>query len=287
MKKALFNILALASLTALFFLSCDKIDEEQYIVFAGATGEWYYGNGVDDHSQRAFLEKYTGVRCVACPTADQVIASAQSQYGGKLIAVAIHDSCLAFTRPFEDNPDFRTPDGDAWSKFFGIFDGSYPKALINRPKKNDGNWDIITPTGGFNNTIDSIINSETKVAIATSAVNQDDAIDITVDLEFLQTVSGDLTLTLLIMEDGIVAKQRQPDGSDMDDYVHNHVLRDVITDIWGDAIDCTGTAGEKRYARFSYTQKKEEWNLDNCHIVAFVSDKASKYILNVAECEIE
>lgn len=287
MKKALFNILALASLTALFFLSCDKIDEEQYIVFAGATGEWYDGTGVEDHSQRAFLEKYTGVRCAFCPTADQTIATAQSQYGGKLIAVAVHDSNLSLTRPFEDQPNFNTADGKAWSEYFGIFGNDLPKAMVNRNKKGDGNWDVFSPTGAINSHVDDIINSTAEVAVATSATLQEGSIDIVVDLEFLQTVSDDLTLTLLIMEDGIVAKQRQPDGSDMDDYVHNHVLRDVITDIWGDAIDCTGTAGEKRKAHFTYNQMKEEWNLSNCHIVAFVSEQSTRHILNVAECEIE
>ena len=56
-------MLAIVSAAA---IGCDKIDENNYIVYSGASGEWFDGTPVEDHSQRAFLEKYTGVRCAWC-----------------------------------------------------------------------------------------------------------------------------------------------------------------------------------------------------------------------------
>ena len=284
--KKIFNSIFIIALTALSLGACDKIEEGNYIVFSGASGEWFDGEGVADHSQRALIEKYTGVRCVNCHDADVAINAALSQYGDKLLAVAIHDSCLAFTRPIGDSPDMRTPDGDTWSKYFGIFNGSYPAALVSRTTTGNA-WDIFTPTSGINSRVDNVIGQQAKVAVEASAIHQTDAISITVNLEFMQTVSDDLTVTLFIMEDGIVATQRLHDGTDDENYVHNHVLRDVITDVWGADIDCTGNSGEKRYAVFSYKNFSQNWNLDNCHIVAFISNKSTREIINVAECEIK
>ncbi len=285
MKRILKSIATIAC-AATLLASCDKIDSNEYLVFSGAAGEWFDGNGVSDHSQRAIIEKYTGVRCVNCPTSDVAINDALAQYGDKLIAVAIHDSS-SFTRPIGDNPRLSTEDGNTWSNYFGVrAAGEYPAGLISRTL-NGSAWDLFTPTSGINNRVDNILNNDAQVAVAVDATSNDNAMTINVNLEFLQTVNDQLTVTLLIMEDGLVVTQRQPDGSDDENYVHNHVLRDVITDIWGADIDCTGKAGEKRVAQFSYTEAKAEWDLSKCNIVALISKKDSRQILNVAECHID
>lgn len=283
--KKIFNIIAIILISASMTISCDKIPQDEYTVFSGAAGEWFDGNGVSDHSQRAIIEKYTGVRCVNCPNADVTITAATAQYGDKLIALAIHDSSN-FTRPIGNTPRLSSEDGNTWSNFFGVLAaGEYPTALINRTL-NGSAWDLFTPTSGINSRVDNIINQTPKVAIQTDAANNNGSVSINVNLEFLQTVSEPLTLTLLIMEDGIIATQKYPDHED-ENYIHNHVLRDVITDVWGADIDCTGASGEKRVALFNYTPASSEWNLANCHIVAMVSKKDSREILNVAECHID
>lgn len=283
--KQIITTISLFACLATLLVSCDKIPQEEYVVFSGAAGQWFDGTGVNDHSQRALIEKYTGVRCVNCPNADIAIAAATEQYNGQLIAVAIHDSST-FTRPIGDTPRLSTDDGDAWSKFFGVFAaGEYPTALINRSTNGSG-WDLFTPTSGINGRADDIISQQAQVAIAVDA-NAGDKITINVNLEFLQNISDQLTVTLFIMEDQLQVTQRQPDGSDDNNYIHNHVLRDVITDIWGADIDCTGQTGEKRVAQFIYDNYNKDWNLHNCHIVAFISNKESRQILNVAECEIQ
>ena len=98
MKKIVLS-LSIIILTAFAIQSCDKIeqnDDGTYTVYSGAVGEWINGNGVADKSQRALLEKYTGLRCNNCPKADTVIATATAQYNGLLIPVSIHDSSFSF-----------------------------------------------------------------------------------------------------------------------------------------------------------------------------------------------
>lgn len=283
--KKIYKALIFLAASAMAMTSCDTIDEDNYLIFSGAAGSWYDANGVADHSQRALLEKYTGVRCINCPDADVVISAAVDSYNGKLVAVSIHDSNV-FTRPFGNDPDLRCADGNVMSHYFGVYDaGQYPSAIVNRSVVNN-NWDLFTPTSGVNERVDAIVNQEAAVALDVDAERQSDGIDITVNMEMLQTVSDAMTVTLLIMEDGIVTIQSNHEGKDSN-YVQNHVLRDVITDVWGADVDCNGQAGQKRMARFKYTEAQSAWDLDRCHIVAFISNKSSRQILNAAECEID
>lgn len=291
MKRAIHIIIA-ALAGCLLLASCDKIEPDgagNYIVFGGATGTWYDGSGVEDHSQRAYIEKYTGVRCNNCPIADEQITAAVEAYNGRLIAVAIHDSSDAFCTPIDNkSPDLRTDDGNAWSVAFGVAAAMmYPNALVSRTPQGNG-WDLFSPTSAFDSRIDAVLDNEAAVAVGVEATSQEGKIVIGVDLEYLQDVDYEQTLTIFIMEDGIVATQRQPNHQPDDtNYVHNHVLRDVITDIWGVDVEADGHAGTKRHVQFDYADYKSDWVLSNCHIVAFVSNKSTKQVVNIAECEVE
>ena len=270
----------------LLFAACDKIEESQYIVYSGAAGEWYDGAGVADHSQRAIIEKYTGVRCLNCPVADEAITTALAQYNGKLLAVAIHDSG-AFSKPYSGNTDLRTSYGNSWSHFFGVFDAAqYPSALVSRTPAGSG-WDLFNPTSGINSHVDPIVNTDADVAIEVGAKETEGNITATVNLEFLKSVTEPLNIPLFVIEDGINATQLLPDGQTRDDtYIHNHVLRDVITDLWGAEVDCTGTAGEKRMAKFEYSPEEDKVNITNSHIVAMITYRNTRQVLNVAQCKI-
>ena len=84
------SILSLLAASLLLFTACDKIDENEYVVFAGASGTGYDSEATVPAVQRAFVEKYTGVRCVNCPNADIVLHDLGEKYGDQLIITAIH-----------------------------------------------------------------------------------------------------------------------------------------------------------------------------------------------------
>jgi hypothetical protein len=104
------------------------------------------------------------------------------------------------------------------------------------------------------------------------------------NIEFVESVTNPLTITLLVMEDGIVGKQTTEEGNN-ENYVFNHVLRDVITDLWGADIDANGNKGTCRMGAFTYTLP-QEYVAENCHIVAFISNKDTREILQCAETSI-
>ena len=128
MKKTIllvFSFYLLLSLTA-----CDKIEEEQYWVYAGANGTWYDTDEEVPAVQRAVVEKYTGVRCVNCPKADEVLHEALEKYGEQLTVVAIHAG--VFGEPYSGDEDLRTSNGTKWYEYFGI--SGQPAALLMRAK---------------------------------------------------------------------------------------------------------------------------------------------------------
>lgn len=278
---------ALASLLFLF-AACDKIEpneEGRYDLFSGAAGSWFDGTSVADHSQRAFLDKYTGVRCVNCPTADEAINQALATYGDQLVVVAIHDSSN-FCKPYTGNTDMRTADGDAWSNYFGVkASGTYPNAMVNR-SKSGSSYDLFVPTSGIEGRVDAVLAQPTRIAVEVESHLSGREASITVSLEYLQEVSSPILLTLFIMEDGLTATQMLPDGTHQDDYTHNHILRDVITDPMGTTVDADGHAGTKRTALFNYTLASEDWDASKCHIVALISDAATHAVINCHECEL-
>lgn len=269
----------IAALLLTLTTACDKIDDDEYVVFAGAVGEWYDDNSDIDPTQRVMIEKYTGVRCRNCPTADEVIHDALQQYGSRIVALAVHPKGSNYTIPYTGDPDLSCEDGKTWNDALGF--NSYPQALLNR------NGEAFVPTTNFDSHIDATLAAAPQVGVAVecSRNSDNDELSITAHLSFLTQVAADLNLTLVISEDDIVTSQMMPDGSTNDHYVQNHVLRDVITDVWGTTIDKgegNGAAGKSRKALFTY-QPDPAWDLDRCHIVAFVSRQSDNSILNVAE----
>lgn len=286
MKKVLYIFMA-----ALLLAGCDKIEDagNGYVIYSGASGEWVETQeGVSDHSQRVFVEKYTGTHCTNCPKADEAIEQLHKTYGDKLIAVSVYDSSN-YASPYPNNLDLRTADGNVWSKYFGIRSIGYPNCLLNRNKNGEGNYEIINPTSGMGNKIDAILAQQTPVAMEVQLAGiEGSQVMADVFVEFLQDVNEPLSLTLLVMEDGLVSEQMLPMDSEIEsdpNYVHDHVLRDVVTDPWGDAMNIEGQQGHSYRARYAFPLNSE-YKLNNCHIVAFVSNQNSRVVLNIAECKL-
>ena len=280
MKKTL----AILAAATMLFVACDKIEPTEdgtYTLFAGISATWSDGDAVTP-VQRALVEKFTGPRCVNCPMADVTLDAASTLLGEQLVVVTINHP-TGQGLPFPGNPDMRTDDGNTWDAYYGI--NELPAAYINRDKSKQytGSMDNIT------GDLQSVIGQSPLLGLVVTADSTADGsgIDITVNMQFEQTVDGKMTLTLALIEDSL--EYRQLNGSEaIDDYAHNHMLRDVMTDVWGSEVDATGIAGERRKATFStYRIKDNSIRLENCHVVAFVSDKNSKRVLNSASCHIE
>lgn len=277
--KKVFSLLV----AALFlFVACDKIDKDKYIVFSGAVGTGYDSEVLIPPVQRVFVEKYTGVRCQNCPKGDQVIHTAMEKYGDLLVVAAVHVP-NNFSRPFSGQPDLRTDKGSEWFNTFFSQSQGIPAALLNRQKVN-GSLEIINPTGGFDDKIEAILNTPPVVSMLMKAGKDGDNRFADVHIRFDQTIDDPLTLTLLVVEDKIYTTQTS--GNDnIENYEQNHVLRDIITDTWGIDVDADIQQGSQHMVRLNY-QLPEACKSENCHLIAFVSNKETREILNSVQCDV-
>lgn len=261
------------------FVSCDKIDEDNYVNYSGTTGKWYDDiNPISDKSQRVYLEKYTGSYCVNCPSADAIITSAIEKYGNRLIVVAIHPAGNNYAQPHPGDPDLRSEDGATWAEYFKA--NGLPAAMVNRTGS------CFTPSGDIDSKISANLNKPDTLAIAAECrLKSEDMISVTARIEFLQQVDAPLNITILLIEDSIITKQSDLSG-EIPNYSQNHVLRKVITPVWGAPVDADGKVGTRRYATFDSELANTGWDLTHCHIVAFITNRENKEVLNVTECDI-
>ena len=257
------------------FAACDKIEPEDYTVYDGAVVTWAASDVEPAPTQRVYVEKYTGPRCSNCPKADETLGAI---HDNNVVLVSINHP-TGQGEPFSGQPDMRTDGGNAWDAYFGI--NAIPSAYINRDRTTQYQGSM----GNIVSAISQALAADPTVALAVSAQKSGTKVNINVNIQYLKEYRDKVTLTVAIVEDSLVYKQLLPDGSVDDEYSHNHMLRKVITGFWGRDVEASGTKDECLAGSLSF-QPSADINLANSHIVAFISDKASRKVLNCASCKI-
>jgi hypothetical protein len=133
-----------------------------------------------------------------------------------------------------------------------------PVGLINRHGAvNYTNWIA---------AVKAEVLKDSYVEMSLSAVLQDNQILIEVGEQSLRGgYQG--KVQVWVLEDGITASQKMPDGSTNPAYVHQHVLRAVVNGTWGEDLQVAeGKAKEQTY-KFAVDPS---WNKANLSVVAFV-----------------
>lgn len=208
------------------------------------------------------LKDFTGVRCVNCPGASELAHQLQDIYGDRLIVMSVHAGFLAI--PMGDFPDFRTEEGTLWynnnnSNPLGAIDRTM---LLTGYALQDSQWEYAVSTAmEEEQTVEIRVNNtyDASSRLLTAHVNA----------KALTELTGDLALTVCLIEDGIVGKQVTPQGAD-DNYVHHHVFRGTLNGADGESIQLT--TGGNFTKSFTMTLP-DDYDAANCSIVAYVYDK--------------
>lgn len=273
MKKAILLVFSFYLLVS--FAACDKIEDDQHWVYSGVTAEWQDCKGDIPDIPRVMIEKYTGVRCVNCPKADTVLHEAMEKYPAQFIVVAVHAG--VFSRPYGNDPSLSCPVAEEWHDYFGIT--AEPAGILMREKTSSGDWNIFTPIENFDNRIDEYLNTSREMALRAVRYDTGGYSYANIQIEFLKDVTEPLTLTVIAIEDNVKVTQESPNGH-VEDYPENHVLRCAITDPWGMDVVADGKKGTKRQVTIPIELTNVS-NKNSCCIVAFISEKESRRILNV------
>ena len=210
--------------------------------------------------RHVLIEDFTGQECSNCPNATDLIAQLQEMHGhDNVIAVGIHSGPLG-VKPEKSPEGLATALGDAYYAYWHI--EMQPYGVIDRsdgPLSTDWwtakvNWDLSEeqPAPSLNIWLETSVGDDRKLEVETV-------------LAAFEHARGNLQLW--IVEDGIVAYQKMPDGTTNHNYVHNHVLRDAVNGDWGEEV--TIETDDLKTFTHSYVIP-QAWNIDNLAVVAFV-----------------
>lgn len=237
--------------------------------------------------RNVLIEEFTGKACINCPLGHVESNILVDENPGRVHVVNVHAGYYSTTA----YPNFNTNVGDSLLLAYNV--ALFPSALINRSAQNAApynNWETsvdlqLQQTAECNVAGQVAINPVTRVAT------------VTVEVYYTSDSNEDENyLTIYMLQDSIIGIQTghgyNPDQViDGNQYCHLHVLRDVITPTWGDAIAPT-TAGTLITKTYEYEiptiigdPNGVEVDLDNIHFFAFVTEKhqgnATSPVLNV------
>ena len=238
--------------------------------------------------KNVLIEDFTGQNCVNCPAATDVIHQLQQgAAGAHIIAVGIHGGSMSYSidkLPF----GLATAIGETYNKDWGV--SSWPSGMVDR---QGGLLEFTAwPSAAASRLqLDPAVDMQLSTAFDGNASDtQWGKAEITVKLSELQAGAlENAFVNVWITEGNIVARQTKPEGSD-NSYVHQHVLRDVLTPAYGEKVmsqDAEGMATctfsydiPKTYGRSSKT------DVLNMTVVAFVTKGEKGEVMQAEEARI-
>jgi len=233
------------------------------------------------------LEEFTGKGCTNCPKGSREIENLLTLFPDNLIAVSIHAGFFANPEFFPlGQYDFRTMEGEFLFDYLGPYLGN-PAGVVNRtPVNNDMQLSV--------NEWASAITKEIQTAPAVElSIDHDynpstSELSVTINGISKESLTGNIHLSIMITESGIVDAQDDFEaGGIVPYYVHNHVLRDMLTPPTGSHIADGLTTGQTFNQSFS-SILDNAWDPQNMEIIAFISiiDGANFPILQAASAHL-
>ncbi len=266
------NILFLLCPVVLLFAAC----KEQPILIPDPS--------LNITGRTVLVEEVTGVRCPNCPVGTQTLVGLQQQYGkDKLVVVSIH-AAGNFSVPYPASIDFRSTEIQELADYVGALEG-FPTASINRRLLANELSAFVTPHTRWGGEVAQDLVRDPSIALTVVNTFEPDSRVLSINVSILpdQAISGEHRLTVLITQDSIVGPQING-NTFIPDYIHRHVVRDVVSAPSGDPIFEPLVAGSLVNKTFSVTLPAE-YDVQHCSVVAYVHRAvgASKEVIQATE----
>ena len=243
-------------------------------------------------NRNVIIEEFTGRGCGYCPDGHRIANELMAANPGRLWAVNIHAGGYAQT----SYPNMITQDGNTIHGGFNI--SGYPCGVVNRSTS------AAQDRGQWGNTANNQMSQVSECNVAGMAVVNPETRLATITVEVYYTGNSTVEenyLTVAMLQDSILGSQSDygnfnPTQWVGNQYVHTHILRDVLTQsAWGDPISPT-TQGTLITRTIEYqipevigSPNGVEVDLDNIFFLAWVSERqqgnAYRPILNACKLD--
>ncbi len=285
MKK---HILFLASCALIIASSCNYISDPMQQVGPVNDGSACPNQSFPTYNSTriVLLEDYTGQNCPNCPKAAIEIDTLKEKFPGKVVYVAVHAGDFAKPKKAPFTTDYRTDAGDIYNgtQYFNI--PGYPRGLINRKDYPTNHAKV---PDKWQSEISTLLDKPpvADLQLMSEFDSKTGKVCIFVKYKLSANLTSTYGLTLWLTQDNIVSPQNV-NGTIVDKYTFNHMLRTSFTDPWGVSVDA-GT-GQSTEVKYQYTiasdYRKIECVPKDCHIVGFIYDKSNYEVLQAAEVKV-
>jgi len=236
----------------------------------------------DSQNKKVILEEYTGIYCVYCPDGHSRAQALKNQYPNDVFLINIHTGGYAIPNPAINDPDFRTPFGDAIASQSNLT--GYPSGSVNRQYFSSlaSNGGTAMGRGNWNTAASQVLNQSAYVNVGVEATINVQNNELTVHVEGYYTGNSPQNtnyLNVVLTQNNTLGPQSG--GGMGSDYNHMHRLVHMITGQWGEVISTTST-GSFIDETFTYTIPSNYNGIDvlitELNVIAFITETQQEII---------
>ena len=232
--------------------------------------------------RNALIEEYTGVNCQYCPLGHKATDQTVATFPGRVFAINIHQGTFA--------QRYTTQWGNALAGQASV--SGYPSSTMNRHAFFGGSVHI--DPGQAYACASEVLAMDAPVTVAATVDIDPQTRLMVVKVEVYYTgnaAHGTNMLNVALIQNNVLGMQAggtlyYPENMVNGQYVHKHILRDLITGQWGDTIPQT-TAGSFFTKEYAYVISQQIGdlpvpNVDDLEVVVFVCEDR-KEVLNACK----
>jgi len=234
-------------------------------------------------TRTVLLENFTTAVCPNCPAAHDDISNWLTGENN-VIWLAHHAGYYT--------DDYTIPENTELLTFFNAGGSTYAPAIMLDRKflsPDDDPGPVFFPSASYTpDLINERLNTPAFISLNIDGLFNTNSRELNVDISgtFHGDFTGDLRLGLYIMEDGLEGDQAGATGT----YIHNHVMRDAISETFGDDVFTSTITDDTFSENYTYTVNGS-WDETECTLIAWVSKWDSnvnnREILQAASTELQ
>ena len=259
-------------------------------------------------NKNAILEEFTGIHCMFCPDGHVIAQQIKNAFPQRVFLINLHTG--GYAMPSQGEPDFRIMESDSIAAISNL--AGYPAGTVNRyqfPMTQGGGTAM--SRGDWMDACYDIMSQPSYLNVGLQALHDTINESLIIDVEVYFTDSTPVDgfgfsalnfLNVALVQDSVLgpqsgAQQFNPNaivpGPWQPTYVHQHMLRDMVTGQWGEDLLSGPTPvgpGYFVFTRYIYPIppyiNDVMFRVEHMEVIAFVTEGLQGEIISGNACEI-
>lgn len=237
------------------------------------------------YDRHVFVAEFTGASCAFCPAGYdnmmlQLSKPTMSKYKPNIHVCAFHSEEMG-------KDSLAIPATMDVKGLFGSLD--LPSYAVDLRDAGGLNSDGLA---GFNEAIKASFQEHTPhCGVAVSSAMSADGTSAQIQVKVASELTSEYRTVVLIIQDGIVGYQKHGDYGELNDYIHKHVVRSVVTQyagtFTGEKMTSDGKIAAGQEAVKTWTVDIDSrWEVENTKVYALALD-SNGHVNNMNVCHID